>query len=59
MTIPIERVDGIKGTLWIENGSIHRLGGPAIEWSDGTKAWYIDGKKVPPFNVAKEKLNEI
>ena len=22
----------------------HRLDGPAIEWADGTKLWYVDGK---------------
>jgi len=22
----------------------HRLAGPAVEWSDGSKSWYVDGK---------------
>jgi len=22
----------------------HRLNGPAVEWDDGSKMWYIDGK---------------
>jgi len=24
---------------------LHRLDGPAAEWSDGSKLWYVDGKK--------------
>ena len=23
---------------------LHRLDGPAVEWSDGTKEWYVNGK---------------
>lgn len=26
-----------------EKGQLHRIGGPAIEWNDGTKEWYING----------------
>ena len=22
----------------------HRLDGPAVEWADGSKAWFVDGK---------------
>ena len=32
-------------TEWInEKGLLHRLDGPAIEWSDGSKEWWINGK---------------
>jgi len=24
---------------------LHRLDGPAVEWSDGTKEWWVDGKR--------------
>jgi hypothetical protein len=27
-----------------EKGQRHRLDGPAIEWKDGTKLWYINNK---------------
>ena len=27
-----------------EEGEIHRLDGPAIEWADGTKEWWAHGK---------------
>ena len=26
------------------NGKFHRIDGPAIVWSDGTKVWYLNGK---------------
>jgi hypothetical protein len=25
------------------NGFRHRLDGPAVEWADGTKGWYVNG----------------
>ena len=33
------------------NGERHRLDGPAIEWADGSKAWYVDGEKVDIIDV--------
>ena len=27
-----------------ENGELHREDGPAVEWGDGSKEWYINGK---------------
>ena len=31
-------------TRWFnENGKLHRLDGPAVEWPDGTKMWYQNG----------------
>jgi len=35
--------DGTK--RWYNSkGKLHRKDGPAIEWTDGYKAWYINGK---------------
>ena len=34
--------DGTK--QWYENGKLHRLDGPAIEWSNGGKKWYDNGQ---------------
>ena len=31
---------------WYQNGRLHRADGPAVEWADGTKNWYLDGIKV-------------
>ena len=27
-----------------KEGQLHRIGGPAIEWSDGTKKWFLNGE---------------
>lgn len=33
-----------KHKAWFINGKLHRLDGPAIEWSDGRVEYYINGK---------------
>jgi hypothetical protein len=35
--------DGSKE--WYQNGELHRLDGPACEFSDGSKFWYQNGKR--------------
>ena len=34
-----------NGTVYYHNkqGYVHRVYGPAIEWSDGYRAWFING----------------
>ena len=32
-------------TKWYKEGKLHRLDGPAIEWSDGDREWWIEGKR--------------
>jgi hypothetical protein len=29
-----------------KNGKRHRLNGPAIEWSNGDKSWYYEGRFI-------------
>jgi hypothetical protein len=36
---------------------LHRVDGPAIEWSDGSKEWYLDGKLHREDGPAVEWLN--
>ena len=36
--------NGIK--YWYQNGQLHRVDGPAIEYSDGSKKWYIEGNEL-------------
>jgi hypothetical protein len=37
-------IDGPK--YWRnKEGLLHRLDGPAIEWSDGTQMWFINGQR--------------
>jgi hypothetical protein len=32
--------------IWKDSkGKLHRTDGPAIEWSNGSKKWYINGKR--------------
>jgi hypothetical protein len=28
------------------NNGLHRTDGPAIEWSNGTKSWYLNGVRL-------------
>ena len=39
------RVYANGNKLWYQNGKLHRLDGPAVEWSDGDKFWYQNGKR--------------
>jgi len=55
-------------TLIYKNGSkfyykdpemtmLHRTDGPAVEWDDGSKIWYVDGKKHRLDGPASEWAN--
>ena len=35
--------DDVK--IYFFNKLVHRLDGPAKEWKDGTKEWWVDGKR--------------
>jgi hypothetical protein len=37
---------------WYLHGNLHREDGPAIEYANGTKYWYLDGK---PVNVQTQE----
>ena len=33
----------VRGTKWwLLNGKLHREDGPAVEWTDGNKHWYLN-----------------
>jgi|JI10StandDraft_1071094.scaffolds.fasta_scaffold2634791_2 hypothetical protein len=32
-----------KERHWYKNNNLHREDGPAIEYADGTKYWYLEG----------------
>ncbi len=36
---------------WYKNGKLHREDGPAIEWADGEKRWWLEGKFYPQINL--------
>ena len=37
-----------------EKGQLHRLDGPAVEWADGIKSWYLNGVEVTEDQVMNE-----
>lgn len=41
-------------TEWYQNGELHRLDGPAIEYANGHKEWFIDGNQyLCPLDFCK------
>jgi hypothetical protein len=46
------------GTEWRnEAGKLHRLDGPAIEYTDGSKSWWVNGKRHRLDGPAVERKN--
>ena len=45
------------GTKWYLDGQLHRKDGPAIEWIDGDKEWYLYGVFVTE-RTHKRKMSE-
>ena len=41
------KVNGTGDRFWFKPGTdkYHRLDGPACEYTDGTKRWFLDGKQ--------------
>ena len=35
------------------NGKPHREDGPSVEYTDGTKEWYLNGEKVTEEDILK------
>jgi hypothetical protein len=33
-----------RDKFWRLNGKLHRVDGPAFEYADGHKSWYLDGE---------------
>ena len=47
-----------KSKIWRnDKGQIHRLDGPAVERADGTKEWWVDGKRHRLDGPAVEYAN--
>ena len=43
---------------WWYMGIRHRIDGPAIEWVDGIKEWYIEGKQYTEQEFNDQKLKQ-
>ena len=41
---------------WYVNGEYHREDGPAVEWSDGDKEWFLNGKEAHPETIVDYHL---
>ena len=39
-----EDVDG--NILWYRNWVLHRLDGPAVEFANGSKSWWVNGEQM-------------
>jgi len=39
-------IDGNGDKFWFLNDELHREDGPAIEYADGTKLWYLNGNEL-------------
>ena len=35
-------INSNKDIVWFKNGELHREDGPAFEWSDREKSWYLN-----------------
>jgi len=44
---------------WFYKGKFHRLTGPAVEYVDGYKTYYINGKSYETFEEYKEAIIQI
>jgi hypothetical protein len=40
-------------TKWYLNGQLHREDGPAVEYTDGDKSWFLNGQRVTEAEVIK------
>ena len=49
---------GDEGTKWYNSkDELHRVSGPAVEYSDGTKVWYKEDKRHREDGPAIEDVN--
>ena len=51
-------IDNNGDKYWVLGDYPHRIDGPAIEYADGHKSWYINGEKYSEeeFNMIQEVL---
>jgi len=51
------RVYANGNKLWYQNGKLHRLDGPAVDWVDENKSWWQNGKCHRLDGPAIERTN--
>ena len=52
---PIMEIDDYGNKVWKLNGKIHRDGGPAIEYADGSKGWCLNEESLDKKRYFKGK----
>jgi len=52
-------IDYRKRKLWYRNGNIHREGGPAVIYLNGTKEWYQNGLRHREGGPAIERADGV
>ena len=60
MSNPIEyivKIDKDGNKFWYRNGQYHREDGPACEYANGTRYWFIEGKEYTEQEFNK-KMNK-
>ena len=48
-----------NGTFWKLNGNLHREDGPAIEYANGTKEWWLNGKQYTEEEFNRATKNDV
>ncbi len=51
------KVDSNGTKRWFLNGKRHREDGPAREWADGYKEWYLNDEEVHPETLVDLQLS--
>ena len=49
-------IDSNGTKFWWLDGELHRNNGPAVEYRDGTKVWYLNGKQLYEKQLLSEQL---
>ncbi len=49
-------IDHYGNVGYVENKKRHRVDGPAVEWDNGTKEWYVDDKEYRTKEEYEEAL---
>jgi hypothetical protein len=52
------RIDVFGHKAWYRNGKLHREDGPAIEYSNGFKVWYINGIEQEKTDLSIDWIKE-
>jgi hypothetical protein len=49
--LPAMEEDTFGNKFWYLKGKLHREDGPAIEYADGDKSWWLNGEEVTEEEV--------